>query len=91
MWRCFGLVREPAVMEAGLAELQSLTAGQRTLLTVAILVGQAALFRRESRGAHNRTDFPGPDPAWQAHTVLWREGTDLGCGLAPLTNVEVSS
>ena len=87
MWRQFGLVRDPAAMQQGLAELLELRGGQDTLWTVAVLVGQAALFRRESRGAHNRTDYAGPDPAWQAHTVLSRDGATLQCGLAPLANV----
>jgi succinate dehydrogenase/fumarate reductase flavoprotein subunit len=52
-------------------------------------VGCAALFRRESRGAHYRTDFEGPDPAWAAHTVLWRDGNLLRYGIVPLENVEV--
>lgn len=87
MWRQFGLVRDPAAMQQGLSELLELCGGQDTLWVVAVLVGQAALFRRESRGAHYRTDFAGPDPAWQAHTVLWRDGATLQCGLAPLANV----
>jgi L-aspartate oxidase len=87
MWRQFGLVRDPVAMQRGLAELLESRGGQETLWTVAVLVGQAALFRRESRGAHNRTDYAGPDPAWQAHTVLWRDGSTLRCGLAPLANV----
>lgn len=34
------------------------------------LVTESALLREESRGAHYRTDFPGPLPGWQKHTVF---------------------
>ena len=41
------------------------------LRLVALVVAQAALARRESRGSHRRTDHPHQDPAWQ-HPVLTR-------------------
>jgi L-aspartate oxidase len=34
------------------------------------LVTEAALMREESRGAHFRTDFSQPSPAWERHTVF---------------------
>lgn len=33
-------------------------------------VAASALFRKESRGTHYRTDFPETDPNWQVHSVL---------------------
>ena len=36
----------------------------------AALIGQAALLREESRGAHYRTDFPRPRRVWQLHLGL---------------------
>ena len=41
----------------------------RQMLLVAESVVQAALARTESRGAHQREDFPGLDPAWQRNQV----------------------
>ena len=38
------------------------------------LVSEAALIRKESRGAHFRTDFPKSSPGWQCHIVF---GHDL--------------
>ncbi len=47
----------------------------RNMLVVAQAVVQAALNRTESRGAHQREDFPQADPHWQVHQqVRLREG-----------------
>jgi succinate dehydrogenase/fumarate reductase flavoprotein subunit len=41
------------------------------LLTVAEMVSRAALFRKESRGAHIRDDYPQRDDSrWLVHTVI---------------------
>jgi L-aspartate oxidase len=42
-------------------------------LQVASLITRAALLRRESRGAHFRTDYPEPDPSWRGR-IHWRRG-----------------
>ena len=48
----------------------------RNMLLVARVVTQAALRRTESRGAHQREDFPGMLPAWRVNQVTrWRDGT----------------
>ena len=47
----------------------------RNMLLVARVVAQAALRRAESRGAHQREDFPGMLPEWRVNQVVrWRDG-----------------
>jgi succinate dehydrogenase/fumarate reductase flavoprotein subunit len=47
----------------------------RNMLLVARVVAPAALRRTESRGAHQREDFPGMVPEWRVNQVArWREG-----------------
>ena len=68
MYANVGLVRNAQGLGAALRrirELQTQHGGNcgelRNLLTVAQLVTQAALARKESRGSHYRTDFPNTD------------------------------
>jgi L-aspartate oxidase len=77
MWEKVGLVRDAAGLGAAVAELEGLAASHpqaageaRNLLTVGRLLAEAALVRRESRGAHYRADYPEPDPAWQHRLFL---------------------
>jgi aspartate oxidase len=60
MWREAGLVRDGS----GLERLRE----EHHLL--ARLVGQSALFRVESRGAHFRADHPHEDDAFAGHVVI---------------------
>jgi len=56
----------------------------RNLLTVARLAAAAAERRRESRGAHFRTDFPQADPAWR-HRLTQRLGEPVAAAaVAPV-------
>jgi succinate dehydrogenase/fumarate reductase flavoprotein subunit len=46
----------------------------RTMLLVAQTVAEAALRRRESRGAHQREDYPGMLPDWACNQrIHWRD------------------
>jgi succinate dehydrogenase / fumarate reductase flavoprotein subunit len=47
----------------------------RNMLLVARIVAATALAREESRGAHQREDFPATEAAWRVNqTVRWRDG-----------------
>ena len=55
----------------------------RNMLVVASAVATAAHARLESRGAHQREDFPETLPQWQAHLALKQERLGLGISGAP--------
>jgi L-aspartate oxidase len=65
LWDEVGLVRSEAGLVRARTGVETLVArgGDRDALTVATLVTYAALHRRESRGAHARSDHPATDPA----------------------------
>lgn len=81
-----GLVREERGLKKGLEELRKLTPvfhaklssseqyQYANLLTIALLLMQAALKREESRGGHYRRDFPDrDDETWIRHLIHHRE------------------
>jgi L-aspartate oxidase len=66
--RFLGVERDAANLEALIAGIGPEPEGE---LLVASLAARAALLRRESRGAHFRTDFPHIKDTWQGR-ILWR-------------------
>ena len=50
----------------------------RNMLLVAQTVVRAAIERRESRGAHQREDFPGMLPEWQVNQIFSYQDGRLG-------------
>jgi L-aspartate oxidase len=73
MSRHVGVVRDRAGLTEALASIEALcgrvrTPQARNALTAAKLIAAAALARRESRGAHFRSDFPEAEPALAART-----------------------
>ena len=92
MWVHAGLLRDESSLQAGLgtaARCEALLAGvaaegkmsrrlveAQALALVARSILDAALARRESRGAHYRNDFPRRDDAhFLRHSILGRQGT----------------
>ena len=52
----------------------------RNMLLVARSVAQAALLRTESRGAHQRDDYPGLDEAWTGNQSIAMDDGALEIG-----------
>jgi succinate dehydrogenase / fumarate reductase flavoprotein subunit len=48
----------------------------RNLLTISEAIARSAIDRRESRGAHFRTDFEGKDEKWGKQNIVVRKGKD---------------
>ena len=84
MWRLVGLERDADGLREALATLGTWAVDgdsvadleNRNLLELARLVAIAALAREESRGAHDRTDFPETRPEC-AHSLSWRHPSPL--------------
>jgi succinate dehydrogenase/fumarate reductase flavoprotein subunit len=55
----------------------------RNMLVVAEAVAQAALARRESRGAQQREDFPATDADWAVHQLIRLDGDHVGLAREP--------
>jgi L-aspartate oxidase len=81
-----GVVRDEASLKSALAAIATLEksgAGDRRLanmLTAAKLIAAAALRRKESRGAHFRSDFPLPDPRFAKRSFLTLEQAETIAG-----------
>ncbi len=103
MWQGAGVVRDAAGLEQALERLavlrreaeaalsgpEDLAAALdlRSMLLTAEATVRSALLRTESRGAHQRRDYPATDPAWQRTVVVSPRLTDDGpyTGLALAT------
>jgi succinate dehydrogenase/fumarate reductase flavoprotein subunit len=62
----------------------------RNMLTVARAVTQAASLRTESRGAHQREDFPEMLPQWRVNQVIRLRGQSLDFTQTPASPVDAS-
>jgi len=75
VWRCLKTLAVTACVRLAGDQSQRLAALQEwhQRLILAELLIEAALFRRESRGGHFRTDAPSPLPYWQRHSTQQRQ------------------
>src|SRR5579875_394699 len=91
MWEHVGLIRDAPGLSEARAQLAAWQTEQpvprdrathelANLLLVGRLVAEAALLRRESRGAHYRRDYPEPGPLGVHRFVFQRDG--VPCVLA---------
>lgn len=71
---CMGIVRNQEELEQGLQDLQDLEgscqAREQNRLLLAQAMVRSALFRKESRGAHYRSDFPETRDCYAGKTVI---------------------
>lgn len=87
MWQNVGVLRDEAGLRRAVAQsrrwMSEVTDGSRLYdqLLVAKLVAESALARRESRGAHFRTDFRQPNPILARRRIL----TPSAAATEPLT------
>ena len=79
MWNRVGIVRNEEALTTAIAELEAIAARQLNtrswnFVTLARLIAEAALSRRESRGAHYRSDYSERDDAsFRHHTLQQRQ------------------
>jgi len=45
------------------------------ILDIGGMIGRSAIMRTESRGAHERLEYPDADPAWMKRIVTWQENS----------------
>ncbi len=88
MWKWAGIRRNAAGLKIAISKLNAIKkqltfmpananeAEIKNLALTALLVAKSALLRRESRGAHYRTDYPKKDDRrWKKHIVLGKDTT----------------
>ncbi len=84
MSKHLGIVRELEDMEEFVARLEEISSASEgvsgwfgfklgTMLDVCLLVVRAALLRKESRGAHMRSDYPEEDSDYEKHLVFRKD------------------
>ncbi|MBP6677875.1 MAG: L-aspartate oxidase, partial [Paracoccus sp.] len=86
-----GVVRDGDGLTACLREIAAIEAAQPdcpallNMTATATLIAAAALMRRESRGAHFRSDFPQTAPKGQRSRLTLAEAMALRASLQPET------
>jgi succinate dehydrogenase / fumarate reductase flavoprotein subunit len=78
--------------DAGMFDMQRMDwFDLRNMLTVARTVTQAAVLRTESRGAHQREDFPEMKAEWQVNQIIRLRGRDLDIAPVPAGALEAAA
>ena len=54
------------------------------MLKVAETVVICAILRKESRGAHYRTDYPQMDPKWEKNIMIYKKNEELKTKVVPV-------
>jgi L-aspartate oxidase len=78
-WEHCGIVRSAEGLTEGRARLESFvpeSPEERNMRDVALLIARCALARKESRGAHFRSDYPEKRAAFEKHSVV-RQDADV--------------
>ncbi|WP_053960393.1 L-aspartate oxidase [Sulfobacillus thermosulfidooxidans] len=66
----FGVIRCPEKMALGLKRLHDMHASRpHWILALSLLIAKSAFSRKESRGAHYRSDVPQSDSKWAGHLI----------------------
>ncbi len=78
-WQFCGIVRDAQGLTEAFRFLEAgaPAAGARNPHQVARLIARCALARRESRGAHYRTDYPNPCASLALHSIVQKDAADV--------------
>jgi len=78
MWDCAGIVRTAKGLRSCLEQLMTIAqrlpdgaTEETNMVDTALLITEAALLRKESRGGHFRGDFPKAKRKWQRRHIEW--------------------
>lgn len=78
MWDYVGIVRRAKGLRQCIAQLEDIAqrlpdgaTEETNMVETSLLIAEAALLRKESRGGHHRADFPKAKRKWQRRHIEW--------------------
>ncbi len=82
MWENVSLIRNENGLMAALeyveaAKYTAVAMTEKAMLSVAETIIRSALLRRESRGAHYRSDYPDVQKNYRGNTICWQDNSEL--------------